>query len=267
MPIEAGTQLGPYTIVSRIGAGGMGEVWRATDTRLDRSVAIKVLPEALAQDEQFRARFEREARTISSLNHPHICTLYDVGHENGAHFLVMELIEGESLADRIEKGPLPPDQVIRFGAEIAEALDRAHRQGVIHRDVKPGNVMLTKSGAKLLDFGLARAGAEASPLHGITEMPTQAKPLTQEGMILGTFQYMAPEQLEGQEADPRHRYLRSWRAPLRDGDRKTCVRGFHSDEPDCCDRFLPSHADLPGRSDDAPRAGSRRAQVSREGPR
>lgn len=203
MSIEAGTQLGPYTIVSRIGAGGMGEVWRATDTRLDRSVAIKVLPETLATDEQFRARFEREAKTISSLNHPHICTLFDVGQHNGTHFLVMELIEGESLADRLEKGALPAEQVIRLGAEIAEALDRAHRQGVIHRDVKPGNVMLTKSGVKLLDFGLARAGVEASPIQGLTEMPTQAKPLTQEGMILGTFQYMAPEQLEGQEADAR----------------------------------------------------------------
>ena len=203
MPIEAGTQLGPYTVVSRIGAGGMGEVWRATDTRLDRSVAIKVLPEALAENEQFRARFEREAKTISSLNHPHICTLFDVGHENGMHFLVMELIVGESLADRLLKGALPAEQVVRLGAEIAEALDRAHRQGVIHRDVKPGNVMLTKSGTKLLDFGLARAGVEASPIQGLTEMPTQAKPLTQEGTILGTFQYMAPEQLEGQEADAR----------------------------------------------------------------
>ena len=203
MPIDAGSQLGPYTIVSRIGAGGMGEVWRATDTRLDRSVAIKVLPETLAENEQFRARFEREAKTISSLNHPHICTLFDVGQHDGSHFLVMELIEGESLADRLQKGALPAEQVIRLGAEIAEALDRAHRQGVIHRDVKPGNVMLTKSGVKLLDFGLARAGVEASPIQGLTELPTQAKPLTQEGMILGTFQYMAPEQLEGQEADAR----------------------------------------------------------------
>ena len=203
MPIDAGSQLGPYTIVSRIGAGGMGEVWRATDTRLDRSVAIKVLPETLAENEQFRARFEREAKTISSLNHPHICTLFDVGQHDGSHFLVMELIEGESLADRLAKGALPAEQVIRLGAEIAEALDRAHRQGVIHRDVKPGNVMLTKSGVKLLDFGLARAGVEASPIQGLTELPTQAKPLTQEGMILGTFQYMAPEQLEGQEADAR----------------------------------------------------------------
>jgi eukaryotic-like serine/threonine-protein kinase len=203
LTIEAGTQLGHYTIVSRIGAGGMGEVWRATDTRLDRSVAIKVLPHSLADNEQFRARFEREARTISSLNHPHICTLYDVGHENGVHYLVMEYIEGESLADRLERGALPADKVVVLGAEIAEALDRAHRQGVVHRDVKPANVMLTKSGAKLLDFGLARSGAEASPLQGMTEMPTQARPLTQEGTILGTFQYMAPEQLEGQEADAR----------------------------------------------------------------
>ena len=203
MQIDTGTRLGPYEIVSRIGAGGMGEVWRARDTRLDRNVAIKLLPEGFAHDERVRARFEREAKTISSLNHPNICTLFDVGHEGGAHFLVMELIEGESLADRLQRGALPPDQVLKIGAQVADALDRAHKQGVVHRDLKPGNVMLTKAGAKLLDFGLARSGVEASPLQGLTELPTQAKPLTQEGMILGTFQYMAPEQLEGQEADAR----------------------------------------------------------------
>ncbi len=203
MNIDNGYRLGPYEIVSRIGAGGMGEVWLAKDTRLDRSVAIKLLPEGFAQNEQFRARFEREAKTISSLNHPNICTLFDVGHEGGAHFLVMELIEGESLADRLQKGALPPDQVLKVGSQIADALDRAHKQGVVHRDLKPGNVMLTKTGAKLLDFGLARSGVDASPVQGLTEMPTQAKPLTQEGTILGTFQYMAPEQLEGQDADAR----------------------------------------------------------------
>jgi eukaryotic-like serine/threonine-protein kinase len=203
MTISPGTRLGPYEILSPLGAGGMGEVWRARDTRLDRDVAIKVLPESFARNEQFRARFEREAKTISSLNHPNICTLHDVGHEGGLHYLVMELIDGVSLADRLTKGHLPVHETLRYGAQIADALDRAHRQGIVHRDLKPGNVMLTKTGAKLLDFGLARAAAEASPVQGLTEMPTQAKPLTAEGTILGTFQYMAPEQLEGQEADAR----------------------------------------------------------------
>jgi serine/threonine protein kinase len=196
MTVVPGTRLGPYEIVAPLGAGGMGEVWRAKDTRLERSVAIKILSEGFAENDQLLARFEREAKTISSLNHPHICTLFDVGHDSGAHFLVMELLEGESLADRLARGPLPPEQVLRFGAQIAAALDRAHKQGIVHRDLKPGNVMITKSGAKLLDFGLARLST-ASPIRGVTEMPTQARPLTQEGTILGTFQFMAPEQLEG----------------------------------------------------------------------
>jgi Tol biopolymer transport system component len=202
MPARPGTPLGPYELVAPIGTGGMGEVWRGRDTRLDRAVAIKILPAAFAQDEQFRVRFEREAKTISSLNHPHICTLFDVGREGETHFLVMELLEGESLADRLQRGPLLLDQVVRSGAQVADALDAAHRQGIVHRDLKPGNVMLTKTGAKLLDFGLARSslGIGAS---GSTELPTEAKPLTTAGTVLGTFQYMAPEQLEGAEADPR----------------------------------------------------------------
>jgi len=206
MPLAPGTRFGPYAITAPLGAGGMGEVYSARDTRLERDVAIKVLPEGRAGDEQLRARFDREAKSISALNHPNICTLFDVGHQDGLLFLVMELIEGESLADRVAKGALPPDQVLRAGAQIADALDHAHRQGIVHRDLKPGNVMLTKSGAKLLDFGLARTAAEAqSPLstQAMTSFPTQVKPLTQEGTILGTFQYMAPEQLEGQEADAR----------------------------------------------------------------
>ncbi|MCM2316437.1 MAG: serine/threonine-protein kinase [Thermoanaerobaculia bacterium] len=203
MTVAAGTRLGPYEIVAPLGAGGMGEVFRGRDTRLGRDVAIKILPDGFAQNEQFRARFEREAKTISSLNHPNICTLFDVGHEEGTHFLVMELIEGESLADRLQKGPLPLDQVLRYGSQVADALERAHKQGIVHRDLKPGNVMITKTGAKLLDFGLARPASESAVVHGMTEMPTQARPLTQEGTILGTFQYMAPEQLEGQEADAR----------------------------------------------------------------
>jgi hypothetical protein len=189
-------------MVAPIGAGGMGEVWRGKDTRLDRSVAVKILPAAFAEDEERRQRFEREARTISSLNHPHICTLFDVGHEGDAHFLVMELVEGESLAHRLQKGPLPLEQVLKVGAQVADALSAAHKQGIVHRALKPGNVMLTKAGAKLLDFGLARVGAGTSG-SGSTELPTEAKPLTTAGTVLGTFQYMAPEQLEGAEADAR----------------------------------------------------------------
>ncbi len=192
--ITSGQRLGPYEIASRLGAGGMGEVWKARDTRLDRSVAIKILPAALAQDAQFKQRFEREAKTISQLNHPHICTLYDVGDD----YLVMELIEGESLAERLERGAMPLAEVLKYGAQIAEALDRAHRAGVVHRDLKPGNVMITRTGAKLLDFGLAKAAFDDAD-NGMTVQ----KPLTQEGTILGTFQYMSPEQLEAAEADAR----------------------------------------------------------------
>jgi Tol biopolymer transport system component len=203
MSPQAGSRLGPYELTAPIGAGGMGEVWRGRDTRLDRSVAVKILPTGFAEDEERRQRFEREAKTISSLNHPHICTLFDVGHEGESHFLVMELLEGESLADRLQKGPLPLDQVVKFGAQVADALSVAHKQGIVHRDLKPGNVMLTKTGAKLLDFGLARSGAGLGGVSGSTALPTEAKPLTSVGTVLGTFQYMAPEQLEGAEADPR----------------------------------------------------------------
>jgi serine/threonine protein kinase/Tol biopolymer transport system component len=199
MDVSTGSRLGPYEILTRIGAGGMGEVFKARDTRLERSVAIKVLPAELAHNAQFRTRFEREAKTISQLNHPHICTLHDVGEESGTSYLVMELLEGESLADRIARGPNPLSEVFRIGTQIAEALDRAHRAGVVHRDLKPANIMLTRSGAKLLDFGLAKSGAIDIAADGAT----QHKPLTQEGTILGTFQYMAPEQLEGTEADAR----------------------------------------------------------------
>ena len=195
MQIVAGTRLGPYEVVEPIGAGGMGEVYRARDTRLDRDVAVKVLPSEFNTNAQLKIRFEREAKTISQLNHPHICTLYDVGDG----YLVMEMLDGESLADRLIKGPLPTEQVLRVGMEIASALDRAHRQGIVHRDLKPGNIMLTRSGSKLLDFGLAKESVGAGPLAGTTVQ----KPLTQEGTILGTFEYMAPEQLEGREADAR----------------------------------------------------------------
>jgi eukaryotic-like serine/threonine-protein kinase len=202
MTIAAGSRLGPYEILSPLGAGGMGEVYRARDTRLERTVAVKVLALHLSSSPESRQRFEREAKTISQLSHPHICALYDVGREGETEYLVMEYLEGETLSERLLKGALPFDQVLRFGIEIADALDKAHRQGIVHRDLKPGNVMLTKSGVKLLDFGLAKAVAPAAMPSSLTALPTQQN-LTQEGTILGTFQYMAPEQLEGREADAR----------------------------------------------------------------
>ncbi len=206
MTLAAGTRLGPYEIVSAVGAGGMGEVYRARDTRLERTVAVKVLPSHMSASAEIRQRFEREAKTISQLSHPHICALYDVGREGETEYLVMEYLEGETLSDRLGKGALQVESTLRYGVEIADALDKAHRQGIVHRDLKPGNVMLTKSGVKLLDFGLAKAMAAPAPPSGVTSLPTvmgSANNLTQEGTILGTFQYMAPEQLEGKEADGR----------------------------------------------------------------
>jgi serine/threonine-protein kinase len=197
MSLSSGTRLGPYEIAGQLGAGGMGEVYKARDTRLERTVAIKVLSPDLARDEAFRARFDREAKSISQLSHPHICALHDVGHHDEVHFLVLEYLQGETLATRIARGAMPVDQAIKIAVEICGALDNAHRHGVTHRDLKPGNVMLTKTGSKLLDFGLAKsspAGADGM---------TMAAPITAQGSILGTFQYMAPEQLDGQEADPR----------------------------------------------------------------
>src|SRR5215467_8213527 len=202
MALASSTRLGPYEIVSQLGVGGMGEVYRAKDTRLERMVAVKVLPAHLSASADSRQRFEREAKTISQLSHPHICALHDVGREGETEYLVMELLEGETLSARLAKGALPLEQTVRYGQEIADALDRAHRQGIVHRDLKPANVMLTKSGVKLLDFGLAKAMAPPAPAGSLTSLPTQ-QGLTQEGTILGTFQYMAPEQLEGKEADGR----------------------------------------------------------------
>ncbi|MFZ0803465.1 MAG: serine/threonine-protein kinase, partial [Terriglobales bacterium] len=217
MALTAGTKLGPYEIQSPLGAGGMGEVYRAHDSRLGRDVAIKVLPPQLQADPDLKARFEREARAISSLQHAHICTLFDVGHQDGIDYLVMEYLEGETLAARLLKGPLPLDQVLTIAMETADALERAHRHGIIHRDLKPGNIMLTKSGAKLMDFGLAKgkaAGAmsgrtgagvltPSTPTMNLAEMTAPQTPLTQKGLIVGTFQYMAPEVLQGAEADAR----------------------------------------------------------------
>ncbi|HET7710432.1 MAG TPA: protein kinase, partial [Thermoanaerobaculia bacterium] len=204
MRLSPGTRLGPYEIAAPVGAGGMGEVYRGRDLRLDRSVAVKILPAEFSANAQFRLRFEREAKTLSSLSHPHICTLHDIGHQDGIDHLVMEYLEGESLAERLRRGPLPMHEVLRYGVEIADALGKAHRQGVTHRDLKPGNVMITKAGAKLLDFGLAKPSAVGSMSDSIaTAMRSADAPLTAEGTIVGTFQYMAPEQLEGLEADAR----------------------------------------------------------------
>ena len=192
MPFSPGTTLGPYSVTAKIGAGGMGEVYKARDTRLDRTVAIKVLPEHVATDPELKQRFEREAKTVAALSHPHICTLHDIGSQDGIDFLVMEYLDGETLAQRLEKGALPLDHALQIAIQIADALDKAHRQGIVHRDLKPGNIMLTKSGAKLLDFGLAKlkpTNADA----GVSALPTQSAGLTGEGAILGTLQYMAPE--------------------------------------------------------------------------
>jgi eukaryotic-like serine/threonine-protein kinase len=204
MALEKGTRLGPYEVVGPLGAGGMGEVYSGRDTRLERAVALKVLPSGFASGGLPRARFEREARAISALQHPHICTLYDVGEQDGQAYLVMERLEGETLADRLKRGALPVPQALEAGAQIADALAVAHQHGIVHRDLKPGNVMLTKVGVKLLDFGLARLASHGErPVVEVTSAPTEATPLTGQGTILGTLPYMAPEQLEGKAADAR----------------------------------------------------------------
>jgi eukaryotic-like serine/threonine-protein kinase len=203
MGLAPGSRLGPYEIVALLGAGGMGEVYRARDTRLQRTVAIKILPPQLASDPQRKLRFEREARAISSLKHPHICTLHDIGREDAIEFLVMEQLDGETLARRLSRGPLPLPVALGIGVEIADALDAAHRQRITHRDLKPANVMLTPSGAKLMDFGLATLGAEPLTSDAASAATTGDVPLTTEGTVLGTLQYMAPEQVEGRRADSR----------------------------------------------------------------
>lgn len=203
MGLATGTKLGPYEIQSPLGAGGMGEVYRARDTRLERTVAIKILPAQFSSDPVRKQRFEREAKTVSSLNHPHICVLYDVGHQDGMDYLVMECVEGETLARRLEKGPLPLEQVLKLGMQTADALDKAHRSGVVHRDLKPGNIMLAPTGAKLLDFGLAKPAAPLASGATLTAAANQPSPATEQGTIVGTFQYMSPEQVEGKEVDGR----------------------------------------------------------------
>jgi serine/threonine protein kinase/Tol biopolymer transport system component len=203
MSITSGTKLGPYEILSAIGAGGMGEVYKAHDTRLNRTVAIKVLPSHFSDNTEMKARFDREAQTIAGLNHPHICVLHDVGHQDGTDYLVMEYLEGQTLAQRLEKGPLPLDQVLQYAIEIADALDKAHRRSVTHRDLKPGNIMLTKAGTKLLDFGLAKLRQATGKPAPLSQLSTVGEPITAQSSIMGTLQYMAPEQLEGGEADAR----------------------------------------------------------------
>src|ERR1700682_6119572 len=206
MALSSGTMLGPYEIESALGAGGQGEVYRARDVRLNRTVAIKILPSHLSSNPEAEQRFDREARAISSLSHPNVCHLYDVGSHDGTSYLVMEYLEGETLADRLRKGPLPLEQVLRYGAEISDGLERAHKGGQVHRDLKPGNIMLTKSGAKLMDFGLAKptvpVSQSSSALNSeLTQtLATPSHPLTAEGTIVGTFQYMSPEQVEGRDA-------------------------------------------------------------------
>ncbi|MCI0615069.1 protein kinase [bacterium] len=202
MTIEAGEKLGPYEILAPLGAGGMGEVYRAKDTRLDRIVAIKILPVHLSSNPDFRQRFEREAKAVSILNHPNICTLHDIGQQNGTEYLVMEYIEGETLSSRLQKGPLPIADLLRYSIQIAEALDKAHKKGIIHRDLKPGNIIITKSGVKVLDFGLAKM-SDQKPGSDVSQLATAQKELTKEGTILGTIQYMAPEQLEAKDSDAR----------------------------------------------------------------
>lgn len=212
--LNSGTKLGPYEIQSQLGAGGMGEVYRALDTRLDRTVAIKVLPSHLSSDPELKQRMEREAKAISALQHPNICMLHDIGTQDGTNFLVMEYLEGQTLAERLQKGPLPLDQVLKIGSEVAQALEKAHQAGIVHRDLKPGNIMLTKASAKLMDFGLAKPQlpvpsqavgpfTPSTPTMNLASLTSAASPLTQKGSIVGTFQYMAPEVLQGREADAR----------------------------------------------------------------
>src|ERR1700685_4573592 len=214
MPLACGTKLGPYEILSPLGAGGMGEVYRAKDTRLDRTVAIKVLPSHLSSNPELKQRMEREAKAISALQHANICTLHDIGSQDGTDFLVMEYLEGQTLADRLAKGALPLDQLLKIATEIAQALEKAHQRGIIHRDLKPANIMLTQAGAKLMDFGLAKPKlpnasqalgtfTPSTPTMNLASLTSAASPLTQKGSIVGTFQYMAPEVLQGADSDAR----------------------------------------------------------------
>ena len=257
MALTSGTKLGPYEIQSPLGAGGMGEVYRARDTRLERIVAVKILPSHLSEDPEAKQRFDREARTISSLNHPNICTLHDVGHQDGIDYLVMEYLEGQTLADRLGKGPLPIEQVLKYGAEICDGLEKAHRSGVVHRDLKPGNIMLTKTGAKLMDFGLAKASlASASAASGLSATlttPPGSQPLTAQGSVVGTFQYMSPEQVEGKEADARSDIFALGAVLYEMVTGKASVRGQDRGQRDGCGDGARAGSDFFRATDDAAR--------------
>ena len=231
MAFSPGARLGPYEVLSALGAGGMGEVYKARDTRLDRTVAIKVLPSEVAGDPDLRARFEREARAVAALDHPHICGIYDVGSVDGTHYLVMPHLEGQTLAARLEKGPLPLDQALKIATEIADALDKAHRQGIIHRDLKPANIMLTKAGPKLLDFGLAklRPQAGAVSMSGMTRMATRAPETAQRDDSRHRAVHGARAG-RGQRRRRAHRHLGAGRGDLRDGHGDAPVQGRHARE-------------------------------------
>jgi serine/threonine protein kinase len=202
LAFSAGSRLGPFELLGPLGIGGMGEVYKARDTRLNRTVAIKVLPSHLSENPDRKARFDREAQAISRLTHSGICALYDVGHQDGVDFLVMEYLEGGTLANRLQQGHLSTDELLKTGIEIGEALEWAHHEGIIHRDLKPGNVMLTRTGSKLLDFGLAKVGGGSDSDSSESPTETADPSLTDPGTVMGTLPYMAPEQLEGRKAEP-----------------------------------------------------------------
>src|SRR5437899_2619236 len=261
MTISHGSRLGPYEVLAQLGAGGMGEVYRAKDTRLERTVAIKVLPQRLSSSAEVRQRFEREAKTISQLSHPHICALYDVGREGETEYLVMEYLEGETLFERLAKGPLAFDQVLRYGLEIADALDKAHRQGIVHRDLKPGNVMLTKSGVKLLDFGLAKAVAPAAARSGasLTTLPTQTgRDHSRDLPVHGARAARRPRRGRA------HRHLRVRRGALRNGHRPEGVLRPQPGFADLLDHDLGARARLHRRRDGAAGVRPRGPDLPRE---
>ncbi len=250
MPITAGAHVGPYEVLGLLDSGGMGEVYRARDTRLDRLVAIKTIRSFPHVGPDQLERFKREARAISRVSHPHICALYDIGEHDGAAFLVMELLDGETLARRLADGPLPPTRACAVAADIADALDAAHRHGVIHRDLKPSNVMLTRGGVKLLDFGLAKLRT-GEPEPDVQE-PTRSIPLTQPSTVVGTLPYMAPEQVEGHETDARTDIFALGVVCLRNGDGSAALSGSQSRQPD---RRDPHPRATAGFVADAARAG------------
>ena len=226
MPLNTGTRLGPYEIVAPLGAGGMGEVYRARDTKLGRAVAIKVILDQFASDEERVGRFEREAKMLASLNHPRIASLFGMEHVDGQHFLVMELIEGETLADRLRRGPMPVEEALPIAIQIAEALEAAHEKGVVHRDLKPANVKITPDGqVKVLDFGLAKVMENEAASGSAANSPTLSMMATQAGLILGTAAYMSPEQAKGIPGGSSQRRVLVRHGALRDADRAPAVPG------------------------------------------